>query len=102
MISDVISKPVAKILTTLTHEPRLDVAVTLAVKDWLQLRLQTNEQQLQAFEQKYGMDFATFQAAWHSGVIANRHSYAVEKDYWEWEGLVTDKQDLENLVESLW
>ncbi len=101
MVSDVISKPVATILTTLTHEPRLEVAITLAVKDWLQLRLHTIEAQKKAFEEKYGMDFATFRAAWGSGKISDRHSYEVEKDYWEWEGLLTDEYDLRTMAESL-
>ena len=74
MGSDVISKPVAKMLPTLTHEPRLDVIVSLAVKDRLQLRSQTNAQQLQAFEQKYGMDFAKFHTDWHSREPAKRPS----------------------------
>lgn len=102
MVSDVISKPVATILTTLTHEPRLEVAVTLAVKDWLQLRLSVIEAQKQAFEEKYGMDFADFRAAWGAGEIADQYSYEVERDYWEWEGLLTDEDDLRTMVESLW
>ena len=102
MVSDVISKPVATILTTLTHEPRLEVAVTLAVKDWLQLRLRTIEAEKEAFEEKYGMTFANFRAAWDAGKIPDRHSYEVEKDYWEWEGLLTDEDDLRSMAESLW
>ncbi|MFO7633705.1 MAG: hypothetical protein R6W76_14270 [Caldilinea sp.] len=102
MVSDVISKPVATILTTLTHEPRLEVAVTLAVKDWLQLRLSVIESQKQAFEEKYGMDFADFRAAWGAGEIADQYSYEVERDYWEWEGLLTDEDDLRTMAESLW
>lgn len=100
-MNNVISKPLAKILTTLTHEPRLDVAVMLAVKDWLRLRLQAIELQKHAFEEKYGMDFFSFREAWHAGEIPDRYSYEVEKDYWEWEGLLTDEKELRAMAELI-
>ena len=41
-----------------------------------------------AFEERSGMDFASFQQAWVRGEGQQKHSYAVEQDLWEWEAAV--------------
>jgi len=101
MHTDVISKPVYQVLSDLTQEPRLEVALPIAIKDWVRLRLKETREQQEAFEQRYGMDFPTYQQAWKEGRIANKHSYGVERDYWEWEATVTDEQRLREMLESL-
>ena len=58
MNSDVISKPVYRVLSDLTQEPRLEVALPLAIKDWVRLKLREARQQQEAFCQHYGMDFS--------------------------------------------
>ena len=98
MVSDVISKPIAQVLTKMTHEPRLDVAVTLAVKEWLQLRLGLAETKRSRYEQKYGMDFAAFKSAWNDDKIPAKYSYEVETDYLEWEGAITDSEDIREMA----
>jgi len=35
------------------------------------------------------------------GRIADKHSYEVERDYWEWEATVTDEERLRQMLESL-
>jgi len=57
MYSDVISKPICRILSDLTQESRLEVAPPLAIKDWVRLKLRETREQRDAFEQRYGMDF---------------------------------------------
>jgi hypothetical protein len=47
------------------------------------------------------MDFAAFQQAWKQDHIADKHSYDVEHDYWQWEAVVTDKEQLQRMLESL-
>ena len=47
------------------------------------------------------MDFPTYKQAWQEGRIAPKHSYQVERDYWEWEATVTDEQRLREILESL-
>ncbi|MBC8252850.1 MAG: hypothetical protein H8E35_02325 [Ardenticatenia bacterium] len=101
MHTDVISKPVYQVLSDLTQEPRLEVALPIAIKDWVRLRLKETREQQAAFEQRYGMDFPTYKQAWKEGRIANKHSYGVERDYWEWEATVTDEQRLREMLESL-
>lgn len=96
-----ISKPMFQILTDLTRESRLDVALPLAIKDLVRLKLAEAVRVRSAFEQQYGIDFEAFQQAWHEGRIADEHSYDVERDYWEWEAAVTDEQQLMLMVERI-
>jgi len=79
----------ANTLTKLTDEPRLDVALRLVLKDALEYRLGKVQKSLLAFRNKYQVAFPTFKKRWLTGQIPNHHSYPVEKDFWEWEGLVS-------------
>lgn len=101
MQSDVISKPVYQILSDLTQESRLEVALPLAIKDWVRLKQKEAREQREAFERRHGMDFSTFKQAWQEERIADKHSYEVERDYWEWEASVTDEKRLRQMLESL-
>jgi hypothetical protein len=96
-----ISKPIFKILSHLTGEDRIDVALPLATKDLLRLRLKESEGHVKQFEQRYKMSFSEFKIAWESGKINNKYSYQVEKDYWEWEAAVTDQQQFRTMLEEL-
>ena len=101
MSETLISKPIYRVLTGLTQEPRVEVALPLAIKDWVRLKLAEVGVQRRAFENKYGMDFAAFEQAWQEERIADRHSYEVEHDYWEWEAAVSDEEQLIKMLESL-
>lgn len=101
MYTNMISKPIYQIISGLTQESRLEVALPLAVKDWVRLKRKETEERRVAFEQQYGMDFASFKGAWEEGKIANKHAYEVERDYWEWEAVVSDEDRLRDLTESL-
>jgi hypothetical protein len=101
MYSDVISKPMYRVLTDLTQESRVEVALPLAVKDWVRLKLKEARGQQEEFQQRYAMDFDTFKQSWQQGRISDRHSYEVERDYWEWEAAVTDQERLQEMLESL-
>ncbi len=101
MTVEVISKPIYRILTDLTQEPRLEVALPLAMKDWLRLKLKEATEQRIAFEQRYNMDFQAFKQAWEEGRLADRYSYEVEHDYWEWEAAVSDETRLAQMLNDL-
>jgi hypothetical protein len=101
MLESVITKPIYQLLTDLTREPRVEVALPLAMKDWIRLKLWEAQQQRQDFEGRHGMDFAAFKQAWHAGLIPNAHSYEVEREYWEWEAVVTDEERLQQIAENL-
>lgn len=97
----VISKRIHRILTVLTKEPRLEVALPLAMKDLLRLRLKETREQRESFEQRYGMDFKAFKQAWDEDRIEDKYSYEVERDYREWEATVTDDKKLHEMLESM-
>ncbi len=101
MTVDMITKPLYQIVTDLTQEPRIEVALWLAIKDWLRLRRKEAEATCAQFEAQYGMTFAAFKAAWEAGQIPDAHTHAVERDYWEWEAAETDAERLKQMWESL-
>ncbi len=101
MVTEVISKPVYQVLSDLTQESRLEVALPLAIKDWVRLRLKEAGERREVFGRRYGMDFMTFRQAWHAGRIPDQHAYQIEHDYWEWEAAVTDEERLQQMSERL-
>jgi hypothetical protein len=101
MAETTVSKPLYKILTELTGERRFDVALQLATKDLLRLKIQETEQQVKSFEQRYGMSFEKFQQAWENDQIADKYSYDTEKDYWEWETAHADLPRFREILENL-
>ncbi len=101
MLETLISKPIYRVLTDLTQESRVEMALPLAIKDWVRLKLTEAGVQRRTFEIKYGMDFVAFQQAWQEERIADGHSYDVEHDYWEWEAAVSDEERLIEMLESL-
>ena len=101
MYSDVISKPIYRVLSDLTQESRVEVALPLAIKDWVRLKLKEARGQREFYSQRYGMEFSAFKQAWEEGRIPNEHSYEVERDYWEWEAATTDEARLQEMLESL-
>jgi hypothetical protein len=101
MYTDVISKPIYRILSDLTQESRLEVALPLAMKDWIRLKLKEAGERRETFEHCYEMEFSAFKQAWEEGRVKNRHSHEVERDYWEWEATVTDEERLHQMLENL-
>ena len=101
MLETTISKPLQRILSDLTGEERIDVALYLATKDLVRLRLKEAEEQIAYFKDRYKMDFEKFKQAWDSGKISKKHSYEVEKDYWEWEASVSDLSRLRQMLDKI-
>ncbi len=101
MLETVVSKPIYKILNELTGENRIEIAMYLAIKELVTLKLEHAILTQKTFEQKYKMDFNEFEQAWNIGKIKDKYLYTVEKDYWEWEASITDKQRLEEILKWL-
>ena len=72
----------------------------MTTKDLVRLKLKEAEEQRKQFVERYQMDFETFKQAWNEGQIPNKHSYEVERDYWEWEAAVTDERRLQEMLEE--
>ncbi|MFB6212653.1 MAG: hypothetical protein ABEI53_02440 [Candidatus Magasanikbacteria bacterium] len=98
---DSVSSDTAKLLKDITGESHLDSAVRMTVEDALHHRLEKVEEKIEEFDDKYGMSFEDFREKWENGEIEDKYSYDVEKDYWEWEGLVTRKQRIQEGLEKL-
>jgi hypothetical protein len=56
------------------------------------------EKKIQAFEQKYGMDFAAFDLKMQADEIPNSYSYEIEQDYLYWEAAIGDRKSLRKLA----
>ena len=90
-----IPKNALKVLSDLTGEPRADVALWMTLRDTIEHRLEKIVVQRGVFEKKYGMNFEAFKKLWDAGRVPNQYAYEVEKDYLEWEGLITRQTRLE-------
>jgi hypothetical protein len=101
MIETNVSKPIHRILSDLTGEERFDLALQLATKDLVRLKLKEAEDLLANFEQRYKMKFVEFKRAWEKSKVADKHSYDIEKDYWEWEAAESDSKRLRQMLEQL-
>ena len=96
-----ISKPVYRILSSVTGEARADVALELAARDLLQLKLKDVEHQVAEFEKQYHQSFAEFKQAWQADRVADKYSFQVEHDYWEWEAAVEDTKKYHQFLDEL-
>lgn len=94
-------KNIEKVLTELTGDPRPEIALRLTLQDAIENRLNKIIQSIKNFEIKFGMNFSEFKIMWDRDKICNKYSYEIEKDYWEWEGLISRKRKLEKIKECL-
>ena len=97
----VIPKPAYNVLRQLTGESRPDIALGLALKALVRLRLAAAQAEVETFEQKYAMTFEAFAKAWQAGEIPDAYSYAIEQDYWAWEAAPTDIAALKEISKWL-
>jgi hypothetical protein len=93
----VLPKGPAQALWDLTGEPRPDVALLLVIRDALAYRLEQMEAGLRAFEKKYGTTFDEYRQRWESKDRDEDYRWEAERDYLEWEALVTRKRRLEDM-----
>lgn len=94
-----IPKSTLKALFDITGEPRVDVALHIALKDAIEHRLEKIDEEIEKFKSKYHKeDFGEFKEAWDKNEIGDRYSYKVEKDYWDWEALLTRRKKLEEIL----
>jgi hypothetical protein len=92
-----IPKVALRALIELTGQPQIDVALLMTLRDAVEHRLERIESALRDYEQKHGMTFQQFEAQARTGEMSDRFSYEKEKDYFEWDSLVTRKRKLEEI-----
>jgi hypothetical protein len=94
----VLPKATYSLLHQLTGETHPDRALSLAIKDLIRLKVDEVEKKIQAFEQKYGMDFALFDQKMQAEEILDSYSYEVEQDYLYWEAALSDRKAFRKLA----
>jgi hypothetical protein len=100
MTTDMVILPKAtyNILQQLTGETRPDRALSLALKDLIQLKLESVENQIKVFEKKYDLNFSSFEQKFQADEIADSYSYEVEQDYLYWEAAMGDLKALRKIA----
>ena len=92
----VLPKHTTQALRDLTGEVQPDAALVLALRDAFTYRLDQIQQELQAFETKYGMNFTEYRKRWESEDHPEDYTWEAESDYLDWEALVIRKERLES------
>jgi hypothetical protein len=87
-----------KVLTELTGEPRFEVALSMTLRDALEYRLEKVKNGLKTYEERYKMPFRNFEKLWEKEKIPKQYSYKKEKDFLEWEGMVSRKNKIEKIL----
>jgi hypothetical protein len=64
-------------------------------------RLQKYNQEILAFEEKYGTTFQEFDKMWDDGKIVDRHSETVESDFIDWEICEMEKRELIQVISKM-
>jgi len=98
MLESAISPSLLKLLFELTGSMDVNSAIRELFKDAVEHRLEKINKEIENFEKKYGMKFSDFKEAWEKDAILNKYSYEIEKDFWEWEGLISRKRKLEEAL----
>jgi len=100
-MAEVISPQLLKVLTDVTGEVKLDNALRIVTQDAIDHRLEHLAEQIHALEQKYGTSFEQLDKRFQAGEIPRQHSYEVEQDYLEWEGLICRQRRLKEVKDWL-
>lgn len=100
-MAEAISPQLLKVITDVTGEIQLDSALRIVTQEAIAHRLVHLAERIDALEQKYGMSFEQFDAQYQAGDIPHQHSYGVEQDYLEWEGLLCRQRRLQAAGDEL-
>jgi hypothetical protein len=87
------------------HRSYGETALREKVNDFLlqgmHLTLERYNRDILSVEEKYGYNFQEFERRWDEDTIADKHSYAIESDFIDWEMLEGGKKVLTQLVASV-
>ncbi|MBM3129846.1 MAG: hypothetical protein FJ009_14635 [Chloroflexi bacterium] len=90
-------KETARLLTELTGEARPDTAMWIVLKDAVEHRLEQITLSERAYQSKYGMPFEEYRRRWETTDAPADYAFESERDYLEWEALITRKARLEKM-----
>lgn len=97
----VIPKNTAQALRDLTGESRPDVALLLVIQDALAYRLAQIDADLKELEARYGMGFEEYRQRWESEDREEDYRWEAERDFLQWEALVTQRVRLTGVAKWL-
>jgi hypothetical protein len=84
--STTISPRAGNLLTRVAETADLDAALWKVLSDYIDLKIRSLQEEIVAFETKWGMTFAEFSDKCEEGSLAtDPYAYEVESDFWAWE-----------------
>jgi hypothetical protein len=84
--STMISLRAGNLLTKVAQTADLDAALWKVLSDYIELKIQALQAEVDRFEKKWGMAFVEFSEKCEAGTLdADPYSYEVESDFWAWE-----------------
>jgi hypothetical protein len=89
-----LSNPIYEILQQTAGDSDINDALSKILKDFFHLKIQALQEKISMYEKKYSMSFADFEEACKNGKIENPYSYEIEKDNWDWDASIIEKEDL--------
>lgn len=96
-----VPKAALRALTELTGQVELGPALLITLKDAIEHRLSAIADQIRVYESRYGMIFEEFQSRGRSGDLPAPTSYRTERDYFEWDSLITRRNKLNEILQWL-
>ena len=93
-----ISPRAGNLLTRVAETPDLEAALWKVLSDYIELKIQSLREEIQAFETKWDMSFVELSEKCADGTLdSDPYSYDVESDFWAWERAETLLQHYETL-----
>ena len=84
------SPRLGEFLMKATQTPDMETALWKVLSEYLDLKFDKLSERIAEFEQKWGMSFEEFsRRCKEKSLEEDVYSYKVEKDFWEWEKVVT-------------
>jgi hypothetical protein len=93
---------ISHILVEATNEPRVDRALDIVIKDFLERRLEEAIKKIEAFEEKWDMIFEEFKKRCGHDELPDKcdpYSWEVEEDFREWEAAETLKEHYTRMLD---
>jgi len=93
---------ISHVLVEATNEPRVDIALNIVIKDFLERRLEEAIKKIEAFEEKWEMNFEGFKKRCEHDELPDKcdpYSWEVEEDFREWEAADTLKKHYSRILD---
>jgi len=92
----IISPRAGKLLTSVAETADLETALWKVLSDYINLKVQSLQDEIAQFESKWGMSFAEFSEKFGADSLpVDSYSYEIESEFWAWEQAETLLQHYE-------